>query len=744
MAIVNKYPGLCGSCRTDVLPGKGFAHKIGGRWTTVCTSTACAEALGIPREAMVPVTDRKLRADGSIVVPYDHSILPVLRSFPGARWNAERSCWTVSTAVQNRPRVLELAQRLGLEIAPELLSYEKPQATLDAIARAKAIPTIRPYQIEGVEWLSLRQKSILGDDQGLGKTLQVLLSIPTGGRCVVVCPASVKGVWQAETAKWRTDLRVTVLSGRGSFRAPLPGEVVVVNYDILPGELKQRDTGKKTRKGNPIKVKYVDLPDFGDLSDATIAVDEAHNVRKYKTDRSVRLAALVRLFGRAVYMTGTPLLKCPLDLWGILTNGDMASEVFGSWNTFLRVFGGGKGQWGGYQFSGPVNEEAANRLRRVMLRREKSEVAKDLPPKQYQDVVVSGEIAGTVRERIDRAYAYWHELGLEIDENGDIVRAPIPSFREMAEARALLAQSKIPALLEMVEGFEASEEPLIVFSAHLAPIEALAKREGWAVIHGGVANETRTEIVAKFQRGELKGIGITIKAGGTGLTLTRASNEIFVDLEWNPADNTQAEDRAHRIGQEAESVNIIRLVADHPLDARIFELLTKKEELFRATMNQGEVAPIELAPTPQLVEETREELEQRLDTAARQTAEDCNSRHRFYLENKRIHKARVARGKIARKHEALGLKYKSYSEEERETIKSAHSYMIARCDGALKQDGVGFNKPDASIMHWMAVTEYDTDEAYAVAEEILRHYPGQLADGFPSLFGREGKNVAHG
>ena len=131
-------------------------------------------------------------------------------------------------------------------------------------------------------------------------------------------------------------------------------------------------------------------------------------------------------------------------------------------------------------------------------------------------------------------------------------------------------------MLEYIENAEEQEVPLVIFSAHLAPLDALLGREGWAVITGCASPEKRQEIVRAFQAGQLKGVGVSIKAGGAGITLTKAWKALFVDLDWTPASNWQAEDRLARIGQESNKVEIARMVSDHPLDLHIHNILVEK------------------------------------------------------------------------------------------------------------------------------------------------------------------------
>jgi len=151
--------------------------------------------------------------------------------------------------------------------------------------------------------------------------------------------------------------------------------------------------------------------------------------------------------------------------------------------------------------------------------------------------------------------------------------------------RALLARERIDAMLEIVESHEEQEEPLVVFSAHRAPIDALEGRERWKTITGDTTEKNRADFVRAFQEGALAGLALTIGAGGVGITLTRGSTALFVDLDVTPALNAQAEDRLVRIGQEASSVLIMRMVSSHPVDRRVHELIEQKMKLFNAAID---------------------------------------------------------------------------------------------------------------------------------------------------------------
>jgi len=432
-----------------------------------------------------------------------------------------------------------------------------------------------PFQREGIEWLSTRTGALLADDMGLGKTVQIAVSLPEGVAAIVVCPAVAKGGWQREIAKWRPELKITVLSGRGSFRWPSAGEIVVINYDILP-----------------------DIAGASAPANIALIADEAHALKSGKTARGSKFLALSKAIqaanGRVWLATATPMLNRPQELWSVLNMGGIASEAFGSWSGFCAAFNGYKGKYG-MEWGRPNTETVATALRRVSLRRTKTTVLPDLPVKTWQTIEI--ETDSKTLKTCDKIVAYLAEKGVDLKKATIDDLAPL--FLQMSAARAALAASKIEAMSEIVESYEEQSEPLVVFSAHRAPIDFFIGREGWAVITGDTSPESRTEIENRFQAGELKGVACTIKAGGVAITLTKASNALFVDLEWTPALNSQAEDRVCRIGQ-TRGVVITTLISNHLLDQRISELLANKRELINSSVEAANVVSTNHAAVPQI------------------------------------------------------------------------------------------------------------------------------------------------
>jgi SWI/SNF-related matrix-associated actin-dependent regulator 1 of chromatin subfamily A len=518
---------------------------------------------------------RELTADGYVHMPYEEAALPLLRAMPGARWEKPRRRWRVSTNPEDRDRLLELADLLRLDVAPELrtvtvLKRGAEERIEELMARTGLQPY--PFQRDGILWLLQHTRALLADDMGLGKTMQALWALPDAARALVICPSGLKYNWQAECERWRPDLSPIVLEGWGSFRLPGSGEVVIVNFELLPPTEPRTAKGDKPKKGRrpwePDCYSY-------DTSDVVVIVDEASFARNTKSERGRATRQLASDARRCWLLTGTPLMNRPMCLWGTLRAGDMHELVFRGWGGFTHGFRARKNRWGGYEFGQP-RPEVAEKLRRLMIRRKKDDVLDDLPPVRTREVICRG-VGKQLQLRLDTAMEYWVSEG-QTRRKGALPRE-LPPFEEFSELRMLLAESRISDMLSIVEQHEETETPLVVFSAHRAPIEELHKRAGWEVILGGQSPSITQGVVKRFQAGELKGVGLSIRAGGYGHTLTRASHVLFVDLSWVPSENRQAIDRVRRIGQKASRILVTRLVSDHALDRHVLKLLDEKQEV---------------------------------------------------------------------------------------------------------------------------------------------------------------------
>jgi SNF2 family DNA or RNA helicase len=223
-----------------------------------------------------------------------------------------------------------------------------------------------------------------------------------------------------------------------------------------------------------------------------------------------------------------------------------------------------------------------------MMRRMRADVLPDLPEKSYRTLIVD-DIDAATRNICDETVRLLAEAGVELTsttEATDLRNNPL-AFGVISAARTALAAAKIPFLIKTIEEYEAAGEPVVVFADHRAPIDVLAARPGWASITGDVKIQDRSEIARGFREGEFKGIALTVGAGGTGLTLcggtARAAHLIFVSRPWDPSSADQCEDRLCRIGQD-RGVLVTDLIADHLVDRRLWEIVTRKRSLIDATL----------------------------------------------------------------------------------------------------------------------------------------------------------------
>lgn len=439
---------------------------------------------------------------------------------------------------------------------------------------------LRDYQRRGVRWLAGRATGLLADDQGVGKTPTVIGALEDRPALLVVCPKIAKGTWKSH-ALWRDDIRPMSVKGRGQFRWPERGEALIYNYEILPAPAK--------------------LPP-PPAHRINVVPDEAHYCKTPETRRTEATQAICRSVlerdGSAWLVTGTPQKKDPRDLFTVLSLAGLHTAAgWPDFESFRLDFGGTFGPWG---LEWPSEPPAANLqrieqgLRAVMLRRLKVDVMPELPPKQWVDVEV--EISREAAREADKAVAALKALGIDLEKTTLEALAAAsegPAFQEVSRARNALAQAKVPALLEVLREHEDAypQDPILCWSVHKAPLRALreAMGKGWDLIVGQETSEAKvTRLVDAFQRGELRGLGLTLAKGATSLTLTRAWRAVFVDLLYTPADNVQAEDRIHRFGQ-TWPVIYTRLWARHAIDRRVRELLAERTAMAQATIDRAAV-----------------------------------------------------------------------------------------------------------------------------------------------------------
>lgn len=436
---------------------------------------------------------------------------------------------------------------------------------------------LRPYQRDGVAWMLERPACLLADQPGLGKTRQILethrayVERKGGAGLAIVCPKSAKAVWRAEIQKWNIPGTVHVLEGRDAWRPPEPGEIVIINYAILPWRPVEIRTAKQAGKKHGAPLGSFDWP-------IHLVFDEAHALRKPKSLQSARAKAMTRAVDKVTGATGTPVGGQPFDLYGML--GALRCCPW-TWFEFLRKFNAFELPHGGYDFrrdaSGAivVDPSVAADLSRVMLRRLRVDVATELPPKLYRRINVDHKRAtATELDRLGLALAPYFDAD------------DLPPFTEFASVNRMIAEERIPLLADYQREREDAGQIGLIMSAHRAPVVAAGSRPGWGAIHGGVPEGERERLITDFEAGRLKGLALVLKTAATAISLPSADYVLFVDRSWDPDENEQAEDRANRMNRTKGPIEVEIWTSAHPVARHLDRILKRKSQLARDALNE--------------------------------------------------------------------------------------------------------------------------------------------------------------
>jgi superfamily II DNA or RNA helicase len=454
----------------------------------------------------------------------------------------------------------------ALEALEELRAEHR--AAVDAVRRSRAFEAdplpaaaavlggeLAPFQWAAVRYVLDARRAFLADEQGLGKTVEALAALEADGAfpAIVVCPAALKLNWEREALRWLPHRSVAVISGR--LAVPPRGDITILNYEIVAAH---RESLTRPRP-------------------RAIVVDESHYCKNpsAKRTQAVRaLAAAVAPDGLRLALTGTPVLN-------------HADELIAQLRVIDRLGDFGSGARFSARFRGRMSEERLHwHLRRhCFVRRRKAEVLPQLPPKRQ--VVVPMALTNTSEYRLaERDVIEWlRTQPLDLSTLNAKIAATLRAERlaQLGTLQRLAAAGKLAAALAWIDDFLQSGEPLVVFARHVEVQQAVLARFPDALhLLGADSIEARERAIGAFQRedGPQLIVGAT-RVAAQGITLTRASNVVFLELEWTPAMHDQAEDRCHRIGQR-DAVTAWYLLAAQTIDETMARLIQSKRALVEA------------------------------------------------------------------------------------------------------------------------------------------------------------------
>jgi len=559
--------------------GFGLGALLDFRWQlTLDGAVLDAEEIAALAEAKRPL----IRLRGRWVV-LDPALLDRLRRPPRTRMRTTEALGAVlaGTAEIDGEMVEVTAEGPLADLAARVAAFGAAPEPADPPPGLAA--TLRPYQQRGLAWLAGMCDSGLGgclaDDMGLGKTIQIIaLHLHRrdlkAGPTLVVCPASLLGTWEREIRRFAPDIPVRRFHGGGRHLADLAAdEVVLVTYGVV-----LRDSARLAEA------------DWG-----LVVADEAQHAKNplSRTARELRsLPAPAR-----IALTGTPVENRLSELWAIL---DWTTPgLLGHLEGFTR------------RVAAPIEiyrdpdttKRFASLVRPFLLRRRKTDpgIAPELPRKTETDqfVPLTAEQV-TLYEAMVRETMQAIETAAGIERAGLVFKL-LTGLKQICNHPAqylkqpgpLTGRSgKLAAFDELTGTILANGESMLVFTQYTQMATLLqrhldARGIRSLFLHGGVPVRRREEMVAEFQAGAAPVFLLSLKAGGTGLTLTRATHVLHYDRWWNPAVEDQATDRAYRIGQD-RPVQVHRLIAEGTLEDRIAALLEKKRDLADAVVGSGE------------------------------------------------------------------------------------------------------------------------------------------------------------
>lgn len=438
--------------------------------------------------------------------------------------------------------------------------------------RAKLLP----FQKDGIVFALRRGgRCMVADEMGLGKTIQAIAIAyfyKEEWPLLIVVPSSLRYPWIEELEKWIPELEpeeINVITNKTDTGRIATSRVTVLGYGLLT-------TDAETL------LEALDRQNF-----RVVIVDESHYMKSRTAARSKILLPMVQKAQRAILLTGTPALGRPEELF--MQIEALFPQRFGTWveyakrycNAHIRYFGKRR-QW---DCRGASNlSELHQLLNDIMIRRLKSEVLSQLPPKVRQRIPF--DLAPATVKELNASFEEWQKLMRAPDAGAmeTVMGLITRMFKQTAIAKAGAVKDYIKMLLQN------DSLKFLVFAHHLSMLQActeavIESKARYIRIDGSVPSSERIHLVNQFQKDPDTRVAIlSIQAAGQGLTFTAASHVVFAELFWDPGHIKQAEDRAHRIGQ-CSSVNIHYLIANGTLDSLMWAMLNRKAQVTGSTLN---------------------------------------------------------------------------------------------------------------------------------------------------------------
>ncbi|GES96562.1 SWI/SNF-related matrix-associated actin-dependent regulator of chromatin subfamily A-like protein 1 isoform X1 [Rhizophagus clarus] len=502
-------------------------------------------------------------SDGHFVVRgYHHILREYWRSRRGASYDMAKKGWIIPmTEYENSVKELKMYKKIPMEVigisgyVEKAVKFRAAKPQVEECQIKEKIGSLwealLSHQKEGVrEAVARSGRVLLGDDMGLGKTIQALAIAEyykDDGKVLVICPASVSGNWECEIKKWlgAKDEEIWILKN---------------------GKEANQDQARYTIGSYELAKKREDW--IGRFQ--IIIADESHFLKDRLSDRTKKLAPLMKKAKRVILLSGTPAESRPAELFAQINI--VAPTLFSNYDEYVKRFCGGERRMNkdGKRYidtKGAINIEELHWLLNstVLIRRKKEDVNLGLPSKTRQIIYI--EIPATSKR--------------ELQEMRKKAKGEKPNFLKMYEESG---RAKVPAIQDYLLSLKDDNKKYIVFAHHKDVMDQICyvlRREQirFIRIDGQTDVRIRQDFVDKFQNErEVKFAILSLTAASTGLNFQAADGVIFAELSWNPSTIAQGENRAHRIGRIGD-VEIKYILSKDTLDLVQWQMLKRKSKV---------------------------------------------------------------------------------------------------------------------------------------------------------------------
>lgn len=513
----------------------------------------------------------------TITIPYDERLLKILRALVPVYGIGEQTINKWQFKPESLLYILSALEGCEINLSSSALELKAMLENVRTKSANAAIPappgqSYYPFQIDGIKRMAEQEKCLLADDTGVGKTIQIigLINLLQPKSVGLIVPAIAKINWERELKKWLVWPYSIFFADTTT---PWPNEGITISTIAslkMHGDFEKKKDSIGRRR---YKATLADtLPQNLDL----LVLDEAHLLSNKQSRQSKFFFEFAKRAKRVALLTGTPLRNKNYDAYPMLSF--LWPNVFGNWKWYCQEFcGANMSLYGYFSTQDSTNTERLRKLmyQAGMIRRKKTDVLPDLPPKTWKITVLEPDRA--TKGFIKRETQLDNELrglGGKIGGKSGLLASDI------ARVRQSIGLKKVEVMAESILD-AATNEKIIVYAHYHSVIDKLQERLGSVAITltGEMSQTKRQAAIDRFQTDPAcRIIIVSIKAAGVAISLTAASYIIFIELDWVPADIEQAIARADRPGQENDRLLIEFPVFDKSYDAHMAEVAAAKAE----------------------------------------------------------------------------------------------------------------------------------------------------------------------